>query len=279
MKNSLANGIYDNLSFAEYHNDSAIGSSTLKTIIQKTPAHIAAKSSISSSVANIGSAVHCAILEPEKFASAVICGPDNRRGNAWKDIVAEADINGQIVLIEDEYNEIARIRDAVFACKTARTLLDAKLVAERSLFWTDKNTGLRCKARPDLVTTNYDIVDVKTTLSAHPDSFSRDVLKYGYHIQEAHYVDGAFETHEGDFKSQGFVFLCIEKKEPYACAVYRLDAQTVREGLNLRNRGLSRYKECKDANHWPSYPDGVQELKIPSYGFQTIDEEIPAEAG
>jgi exodeoxyribonuclease VIII len=270
MKNSLADGIYDGLSFIEYHNDTAVGSSTLKTIIQKTPAHVAMRSTINSEIANMGTAVHCAILEPEKFQDTIIRGPVDRRGNRWKEACAEAEINGQLVLIEEEFDNVARIRDAVFAYKTARELLENKLVAERSLFWTDKETGVRCKARPDLNTKDHLIVDVKTTVSAHPESFMRDVLKYGYHIQEAHYVDGAYATHE-NFDIQGFVFLCIEKVEPFACAVYRLDAATVREGLNLRNKALKTYQQCSEFGVWPSYPEGIQELRIPRFGFQTLD--------
>lgn len=271
MKNALKNGIHDGLSFVEYHNDSAVGSSTLKTIITKSPAHAKVKSTIDKEIANFGSAVHCAILEPEKFEKTILRGPDNRRGNAWKDLAADAEINGAILLTSGDFDDVQFARDAVLANKTCKELLAKKLVAERSLFWTDRETGLRCKARPDLVTTDHLIVDVKTTQSAHPDSFRRDVLKYHYHMQEAHYVDGSYATYDDGFASQGFVFLCIEKTPPYACAVYRLDAATVREGLNLRNMALTKYKQCLETNIWNGYEEGIHELRIPSFGFNTFD--------
>lgn len=271
MKNSLADGIYDDLSFVDYHNDSAVGSSTLKTIISKSPAHAKVRSSISKEVADFGTAVHCAILEPEKFEKTILRGPDNRRGKQWSDPAAEAEINGQVLLTSGDYDEVLEARDGVYRCATAKELLSRKLAAERSLFWTDRETGIRLKARPDLITTDGLIVDVKTTKSAHPESFMRDVLSYGYHIQEAHYTDGAFATHEGNFIVHGFVFLAIEKQEPWASAVYRLDAASVREGLNIRNMALMKYKQCVDVNHWPAYDEGIKELRIPDFGFKTVD--------
>jgi exodeoxyribonuclease VIII len=186
-------------------------------------------------------------------------------------LAAEAGFNGAVLLTSGDYDEVLKARDGVYKSQTAKDLLAKKLVSERSLFWVDRETNLRCKARPDLVTKDHIIVDVKTTQSAHPGSFMRDVLKYHYHIQEAHYVDGAFATNDGKFEVHGFVFLCIEKKEPFACAVYRLDAATVREGLNLRNKALQLYKQCHETNSWPSYPEGIQELRIPAFGFETID--------
>lgn len=64
---------------------------------------------------------------------------------------------------------------------------------EASLFWTDEETGLPCKARCDYLKTRA-IVDVKTFSNPMgmplDTAVSRSVANYRYHYQAAMYLDG-----------------------------------------------------------------------------------------
>ena len=51
---------------------------------------------------DLGTAVHTLVLEPH-LSSTVWCGPETRRGSAWKDQYAAAAEEGAILLTEGDY--------------------------------------------------------------------------------------------------------------------------------------------------------------------------------
>lgn len=275
MKNRLTSGLYLDLPNNEYHADAALGSSSIKTIITKSPAHLIGGARKDSAAFDVGSAFHTIVLEPSK-ESTIVCGGDDRRGNKWKDAKAECDASGHMLLTSDEYSKVFAMRDALMANEDVASLLTGKTVAEASLFHKDEQSGVQCKIRPDLV--NHDLrvmVDLKTCVSASHQSFSKAVLEYGYHIQQAFYQriwNGFYKNDQID----DFYFVAIEKEVPFASAVYELDRMTIMEGHNLVNLGMSIYRKCKALNKWPAYGSGVQRIRIPNYGFKTLSpDEIP----
>ncbi|MBT1162757.1 PD-(D/E)XK nuclease-like domain-containing protein [Bifidobacterium sp. SO1] len=65
---------------------------------------------------------------------------------------------------------------------------------EQCIIWTDKETGLELKAKPDLIPTGTDyLVDLKTAQSADRKDFAKEVLNYGYHIQAVFYRQAVSE--------------------------------------------------------------------------------------
>lgn len=269
MLNMLANGIYDNLPNDEYHADSAVSSSTLKIMASKTPAHAKAKTNTATQATTYGAAVHTALLEPEKFDAQVIRGYEDRRGKRWKDAQEDADARGCVLLTSSEYDTISALRASLQANKLVCDLLGGNGVNEQSAFWTDDETDLRCRVRPDRI--NYDMrlmIDVKTTVSAASYDFQKSITKYGYHLQQAMYLDG-YAQH--GIKLKGFVFIAIEKTPPFACAVYQLDDDAEQAGYELYRGTLKRYAECKASGVWDSYPQEIQEIKLQSYSFR-LDE-------
>lgn len=277
--NNLAPGIYDNLDAAQYHADAAVGSSTLKTIAGRTPAHLAAVREPTRAM-EFGSAFHIAVLEPEKLESQVVRGPEDRRGNKWTIPKAEAEAAGKILMVSHEYDEVFRMRDAVHADAGVAELLRGKTAMEQSIFWVDPETGIPCRARADC--RNYDLnilIDVKTANDASARGFARDLYSLGYHIQDAHYCAGYRHHH---VMVDAFLFIAVEKTFPYLSAVYELDRATRAEGWNVRQEAMQTLLRCRQSGVWPGYPSGVQRLRIPAYGFKTLDPndmmfaEIPA---
>ena len=272
MLNAIKPGIYENYSIEAYHNDSAVGSSTLKTLANKTPLHLKAQVYKESSSFDFGSALHRAVLEPH-MSDTIIRGPDDRRGARWKDAKAEADAKGCILLVADDYDAVFRACESVRANDTAASLLTGNVKTEVSLF--TELDGLRVKIRPDLV--NFDspcLVDLKTTQSAAPDSFARSCADYMYHVQASFY-QRVWEHYHG-IKLQPFVFIAVEKVPPYAVACYELDELTMEEGANVVDNMLDLYKRCIEQNEWKGYPEGIGKLRIPGWAFKTIDlNEVP----
>lgn len=59
---------------------------------------------------------------------------------------------------------------------------------EQCIEWKDRQTGLMLKAKPDLIPAGTDyLVDLKTAQKADAESFAREVINYGYHIQTVFY--------------------------------------------------------------------------------------------
>jgi exodeoxyribonuclease VIII len=81
----------------EYHAHPNISSSDVKAVAAKSLAHWKAKVYKASPAFALGSAVHALVLEPEK--SFVLRGPEDRRGNKWKEAQLAADLD-DILAIE-----------------------------------------------------------------------------------------------------------------------------------------------------------------------------------
>ncbi|OHV24959.1 hypothetical protein EOS93_25105 [Rhizobium sp. RMa-01] len=294
-------GIYLDIPNEEYHNGEGISKSGLWTIYEKTPAHYKfpadkEETTQTKAIKAFGTAAHTAILEPNEFDKRVMKGPDDRRGNKWKDKEEEAELDGKLLLVADAFDNVLRIRDALHRDPWINGIITGgKPVVEASGYFIDPITGELCRVRPDLWREDIGvIVDVKSTESAHPDAFARSALNYGYHAQEAFYTDGwnlclearrqADIIHRATYEDgddtnyevkgaapggvQGFIFIAWEKTSPHAVAVYELPPSIVDEGRAIMRRSLDTYAECKKANHWPAYADGVQELRFKRWAYK-----------
>ena len=85
-----------------YHLDPALSASGAKTIAMQSPAHFKYAKRKVTTAFDLGTAVHTLVLEPH-LSSTVWCGPETRRGSAWKDQYAAAAEEGAILLTEGDY--------------------------------------------------------------------------------------------------------------------------------------------------------------------------------
>lgn len=266
-------GIYQDLPNEVYHSSAAVSKSGLWTIYKQTPAHFkfppppAENTTTKQAAYDFGTASHTAILEPEKFEIEIMRGPDDRRGNKWKDAVAEAAHFNRTLLIAEDYDKVLVIRDAIHANARINAILTGgKPEVEASGFWIDPDTGLLTRCRPDFYRADLRImVDLKSTQSARPDDFARSVTNFGYHAQEAHYSDGYRQLGRD---VDGFLFLAWEKESPFAFGLYELPPSIVEEGRAIIRQSLDTYADCVKANHWPAYGDGVTELKFKRWAYE-----------
>jgi exodeoxyribonuclease VIII len=282
IRQDIDPGIYAGIPSESYHAGPGISKSGLWTIHTQSPAHYRfppAKdedSTQAKAVKDFGQAAHIAILEPERFEKAVMRGPEDRRGNKWKDAAEFCEAEGKILLIQSAYDEVLAMRDAVHANAWINGIITGgKPEVEPSGYWIDPATGELCRCRPDLWRGDIGIMlDLKSTLSAHPGDFARSVVNYGYHAQEAHYSDGwarALKAAKRKEEINGFVFLAWEKKSPYAFGVYELPPSIVEEGRAIIRNALQTYHVCREKDHWPAYGDGVQELSFKRWHYQMTD--------
>jgi exodeoxyribonuclease VIII len=202
-----------------YHARPEISSSDVKAVAGKSLAHWKGKVWKDSSAFALGSAVHALVLEPEK--NLVLRGPEDRRGNKWKEAQLAADIDCQILLTEGDYDLAQTIADPIINHEVVKAWVSAAdFVAEASFFATDPQTGVKIKCRPDgFLLADGLAFDIKTTRDASPDGFPREIRNYNYDLQAAFYLRC---LRAAGYKADTFIFVCVEKEPPHAVCLHVL---------------------------------------------------------
>jgi len=168
---SYSPGVYDGISNAAYHADPALGSTSLKTLATKTPAHYMWDKDAPEGTTDaftLGTAAHSLILEGDS-SSIVVVEADNWLTKAAKEAKSAALAEGKQPLLTKEWLQVHSMRDAVMAHPVARDLFTGHQ-AEQSVFWEED--GLTLKCRPDAWQPGQ-LVDLKTTVNADPREFGK----------------------------------------------------------------------------------------------------------
>jgi hypothetical protein len=267
-------GIKKTMSNDDYHASEGISKSGLDLIAQ-SPLHYWAKyldpqreAREPTPAMRLGTAIHTAVLEPDRFAKEFRVAPivDRRTkdGKAtWEAFTARCEESGHQVISASDYDICRRITDRVRSHPTAQMLLDTGS-AEQSAFWVDEETGVLCKCRPDWLTRNV-ILDLKSTTDASPQAFQRSAWSYRYHVQAAWYLDGIAAT--TGKPRDAFVFAAFEKDQPFACAFYYADDAMIEAGRTEYRRLLRVYADCLKSNDWPGYPLTLEPLAPPAWAM------------
>jgi PDDEXK-like domain of unknown function (DUF3799) len=263
-----AEGIYRDIPNEIYHGDrTAVSSSSLKLVL-RSPAHFIAlqEEPEESTVAkDFGTALHSALLEPEKYRELYVAKPTidkrTKSGKALAETIA-VELAGKMQISPASMADIeAMVSSARKHPRVIDMLKDGE--AEVSYVWKDEATGILCKCRPDWLNTNA-IFDLKSCLDASPEGFSRACAKYKYHVSAAFYVEGVRKL---TGKTLPFQFVASEKDPPYAVAVYEASEAFLRSGRRLVRQALDRLHECRERGAWPSYqPDGqIEMVELPRW--------------
>ena len=258
-------GIYDGISNADYHAHPALGSTSLKTLATRTPAHYQwdQQHPKHSDAFTLGTAAHSLILEDDTTGFHVV-DADNWLTKAAKEQKAEALAAGKQPLLTKEAAQVFAMQDAIMAHPVAKVMFTGHK-AEQSVFW-DEN-GLPLKCRPDAWNPGQ-LVDLKTTINADPREFGKIAHNYGYHQSAAHYIDGVKAVTGEELL---FTFVLIEKQAPYLVSVVQLDWEAIELGRALNDRAKRIYQECAATNHWPGYPP-TDPIELPTFAvYQTED--------
>ena len=218
---------------------------------------------------NFGTAVHLAVLEPNEFDKTYVAMPTiNKRTNVGKaeiqSLQAMCEVNNQVLIDPLDFDTVRRIRDAVFKHPTAKLLFQNGL-AEQTFMFEEPNTGAKCKIRPDWLDQNSGlIVDLKTTEDASNAGFIKSATKYKYYKQAPFYYDGMESLgHE----RSGFVFVNVEKTEPFKIGIHYLDARSTQFGRDEYLRNCETYVKCLESGIWKGYDEKINEVSLPEWVF------------
>lgn len=257
-------GIYDGISNAAYHADPALGSTSLKTLATRTPAHYQYDQTHpkSSDAFTLGTAAHSVILEGDT-SSIVVVEADSWLTKAAKEAKTAALAAGKQPLLNKEWSQIRAMQDAVMAQPVAREAFTGHK-AEQSVFWDED--GLLLKCRPDAWKPGA-LFDLKSTLTADPNEFGKTAANFGYHQSAAHYIDGV-EAATGE--TLPFYFVLAEKTAPYFVSVVELDDEALNIGRALNDRAKRIYRECTETGNWPGYP-AADPVNLPLWAIYQAD--------
>lgn len=253
----------------EYRARKGINKSTLWEI-RRSPTHykyLLEHPTEDTQALRFGRALHAAILTPSAFKREYAVAPDcdrrTREGKEayimWQSLLAP----GTTILSAEDMETIQGMVKSYRNSKEARALL-RNTRREVPKFWTDPETGLLCKCRLDAVKPDT-VVDLKTTLDASTGAFMRDAMKYGYHVQAAHYLQGVEAT---TGRRPEWYFLVIEKKPPYCVHIMRASAELIELGAYERARLMEKLKHCIDTDTWPAY--NTEELTPPAWAYTEV---------
>lgn len=300
---NLEPGIH-NLSAEVYHADPCVkpslSSSIANVLLQQSPLHAWMAhprlnpnfTRESDSRFDLGSAAHTMLLERDE-SKVVIVEADDWRTKAAREARDQAQANGQYAILARQYADVQKMVQAAHSyiqTTELRGLLDTG-TPEQSLVWQEGDVW--CRARPDLLSADRRVcLDYKTSDSAHPEVFGRQIGRLGYDLQAEHYLralEHCCPLHKpgevivvkdpGGFKgalaigylSATFVFLVQEISPPYACSLISLSNAYRAVGESKLQRAYKIWSECLATNRWPAYPANICYTEPTSYQLADLD--------
>ena len=152
------------------------------------------------------------------------------------------------------------VKEMVESLRSNRTAMGLFSNGEEQLsyFWTDRQTGLGCKSRPDWVNHKHRIiVDLKSAVDASEDGFNKAIANFRYHWQ-AYWYDIPLQYDR-------FMFVAVEKKPPYHIGIYEADEEMLYLAEQEIKWILPEIMECQASGVWPKPKEEIKTAKLPRW--------------
>lgn len=229
----------------KYHSMAGISASGLKKIYKKSVYHFINQLPFESSAMALGTAVHCAMLEPESYYNEFHIMPKidrrTKEGKEQFNIELKKAENKKIIDI-DEHDKITNILKNFKNHDLAQKYCKGEIELSHYL----QHDGLDVRVRPDCLNRVEGFIsDVKTTQDNSPLSFKRDIYKYGYHLQAAFYCDM--------LGIDNFKFIAVETNYPFSVEVYTLSNEMIEQGRKAWKAAFADWKIYCDTGVISSY--------------------------
>ena len=169
----------------------------------------------------------------------------------------------------EEFVAAKGMADSLRQHRMLRVLLETG-EPEVTAYWTDTESGLDCRCRPDwLDLSAHNIaIDIKTTHSIKPRLFAKTMTDFRYHVTQAWYTDGIKAATGQDVT---YLFGVVERTPPYLSAVYCLDEEPrdVELGRIEYRHNIATYLECLATHTWPGpVPEEVVSISLPHWVYK-----------
>lgn len=266
----MSTGFYYCMPNDKYHSLPGISKSGLDKI-DRSPAHYKfSEPKESTRQMEIGTAIHTAILEPERFDNEYcITEAKARTEKAYKD--AKAEWGGENTLTKQEGKKVLNMRESVHGNLEAMQFLAMVGNAEVSAICTDPETGVTLRARFDWLVDGV-AVDLKKTQDVRPHMFAKSVYNYRYHVQEAVYRFVYKQITGEDLEA--FYFLAVEEEAPHSNKMFLLDDLSREIGNYYFRKNLRTYAECVNSGNWPHPDTGDGVIELPNFAVHNYEEDL-----
>lgn len=279
----------------QYHADKNFISVSGMKKLKVSPAHFREEEEIKETEALIfGSAYHCFVLEPDRFENEYYIFNDHdicekltsegfQKPRATKEYKIWEESQQRIiadkkVITQDMFEIITEMKTRLMRHPYAKMLLTGgrNEVGYMGEVVTDAG-AINVKFKPDKIIEGKRLcIDLKTTIDASLDGFTRHAADLDYHLQAAFYSDMLTKM-SGDNRDFSFFFIAQEKKRPYAFNIFEAGPQFIAQGRYEYEMLLQLYKYCSENDYWPGYQVwcenryGILELKLPAYHIKPLD--------
>ena len=218
-----------------------------------------------------GEFFHALTLEGEEVAAARFAekpeGIDRRTKDGKTAYAAfEAEAAGRTIISHDDSELAWRMMEAVHEKKTAHELFQR---GGPEVVFRKQMAAFAVQSRCDWFDGTLDaykrplIVDLKTITTL--GEFDRQFHNYGYYRQAAFYQLVVHSTLALEGAYPRFLFVVVEKEEPFQAAVREPDEVALDIGRREVMRDLARLKTCYESGVFPGEPDTVQPVRLPDW--------------
>ena len=228
---------------------------------------------------DLGRVAHQLVLRDVETVAVIEA--DDWRTKAAKDAAAEARAAGRTPLLAKQYDEARAMADALHAHPEGHAAF-ARGKPEQSLIWSDGESGVLCKARPDwLPARGRYFGDYKTAASIHPEALRRTLFDHGHYMRAAWYLEGIRAL--GLAKDPVYLFVFQEKTPPYEVFPLRLSPTDLQMGHDRIARARRIYADCERRDRWPGWhdmrpTDEITTLSLPAWAESRLASQPDAEA-
>lgn len=264
--------IIENMPAEEYFAVDAASNSGLK-LIRQSPAHYKYREPEDYDTRNkeIGSAIHCALLEPDRFKSHYLVAEADLRTAAEYRGLAK-DVGGNRVLTRPEHKRIIGMQNSAYRNSRFKSLMTRPGRNELSVFSEDPITGCPVKCRFDRKGDGAFAFDIKKCQDARSSEFERAITNYGYYMGVAWYQQvWKWETGED---LPDFPLIAIEEKAPHGVVCHDLDEFALMLGRKHFREALDTYARCKDSGVWPGYENESEHTSVTSWAANELMDEM-----
>lgn len=201
-----------------------------------------------------GNVFECMLLEPELIDEKVAIMPSfnlrTNQGKADKEAFATAN-KGKEIIKEQDFEDCLKMYDNAIKDDDVMRLVSIKKGIQETIFWTDRETGIRNISKLDFTAESGDvplsIVDVKTSASGELDDFMRAVIRFDYVLQTGSYRLAYKNT---KFQFPDYYWIVAETTAPFGVNVVKADSKLIDAGERAYEQGLLAFKYCRDKNLW-----------------------------
>lgn len=271
MNNNLAQGkdpaFCAGMTEADYRKALGLSQSSLK-IFSKSAAHYLASTEEQAEPTDamiLGSVFHAMMLQPDEaknlYAVKLKMDGRSKEGRAYNENFAIENAGKFVINVEQE----AQLKDmckSILAHPKASQLLADSDYKELPVFGTYPTPygDVRLKGLIDAYDSKNGFVnDIKTCEDASPEGFRKAIWDRRYDFQDVQY---SWLLENAGKPVNQFNFICVEKKPPYAVAVYSINADSLLKSAGRWEDLVIEFGACTSSGIWKAYSDEIVELSL-----------------